>query len=89
MTITIDLQPEVEQGLLALAQARGLSLTEYVQQIVLRETSPATPSGATGQDLIDASAHVRGLFTDEEIDTLFARNPSASRAIELESTAFC
>lgn len=84
MMITIDLQPEVEQELLALAQARGLSLTEYVQQMVLREARPANPSGATGQDLIDASARVRGLFTDEEIDTLFARSPSASRALELE-----
>lgn len=84
MTITIDLQPEVEQGLQALARARGLSLTEYLQQMVLRETRPTTPPGATGQDLIDASAHVRGLFTDEEIDTLFARSPSAIRAIKLE-----
>ena len=42
--------------------------------MVLREASPVTAVDATGQSLIDVNAHVRGLFTDEEIDTLFARN---------------
>ena len=34
MTITIQLQPEVEQGLLAQAAARGVSLDDYLQEII-------------------------------------------------------
>lgn len=33
MTVTLKLSPEVEQGLLAQAKARGLSLSEYLQEI--------------------------------------------------------
>ena len=38
----------------------------------------------TGQALIDACATVRGLLTDEEVDTLFRRTPSFSRPVDLE-----
>jgi hypothetical protein len=81
MTITLDLQPEIERGLLAQAQARGVSLSDYVLEIVAREAHvyPAAPPRRTGQELIDACAKVRGLLTDEEVDTLFSRNPSFAR----------
>lgn len=84
MTISFDLQPEIECGLLLRAQAQGVSLSEYVQQIVIREAKPLeNVSGRTGQELIDMSLRVRGLLTDVEVDTLFARNPSSSRPIDL------
>ena len=88
MTITISLQPEIERGLLAQAQAKGISLTDYVQEIVAREaragqTEPSLPPRRTGQALIDVCAEVRGLLTDDEIDTLFARNRSMSRPVDL------
>jgi hypothetical protein len=38
----------------------------------------------TGQELIDACAKVRGLLTDEEVDTLFRRNPSFARPVDFE-----
>lgn len=41
MTVKLELNPEVEAGLLAQAQARGLSLEAYVEQ-VLQERSVAT-----------------------------------------------
>ena len=87
MTITLDLAPEVEQGLLAQAQAKGVSITDYVEQIVEREARQASranpaPDKRTGQDLIDACAKVRGLLTDEEIDRLFSRTPSTSRPVD-------
>ena len=46
----------------------------------------ATPAAAprTGQDLVDACAKLRGLLTDEEVDTLFRRNPSFARPVDLE-----
>ena len=51
-------------------------------------TPPALPGGpirtGTGQDLVDASARLRGLFTDEEIDTMFARNRSEGRTVNFE-----
>ena len=85
MTITLELQPEVEKGLLAQATARGMSLGEYVKEIVAREAHvSAEPARRTGQDLIDACAKVRGLLTDEEVDTLFQRNPSFSRPVDFE-----
>jgi hypothetical protein len=74
MTISLVLQPEIERDLLAQAQAKGVSLTEYVQQIVARAVKPVdTSSGRMGQELIDIGARVRGLLSDEEVDTLFHR----------------
>ncbi|HXB67391.1 MAG TPA: hypothetical protein VNY05_04070 [Candidatus Acidoferrales bacterium] len=86
MTITLVLQPEIERGLLALAQARGVSLSDYVQEIVTREAhvSPESLPRHTGQELIDACAKVRGLLTDEEVDTLFSRSPSFARPVDFE-----
>ena len=85
MTITLDLSPEIERGLMAQAQAKGVSLTDYVEEIVAREANaPMTESSPrTGQALIDVCAQVRGVLTDEEIDTMFARNRSMSRSLEL------
>jgi hypothetical protein len=42
-----------------------------------------TPERRTGQALIDAFADVWGLFTDEEIDRMFSRNPSTARPVDL------
>ena len=35
MTVTLNLNPEVEKGLMA--QARGVSLDEYIQELVAKE----------------------------------------------------
>ena len=87
MTITLALQPEIEKGLLAQATARGVSLADYVQEIVVRQAQaflePLTMP-RTGQELIDACARVRGLLTDEEVNTLFRRTPSWARPVDLE-----
>lgn len=87
MTITLNLQPEIERGLLKRAQAKGVSLNDYVREIVVREArvhmADAEQPARTGQGLIDAAAAVRGLLTDEEIDTIFARNRSRSRPVDL------
>ena len=34
MTVTLDLSPEIEKGLLAQARERGISLSDYLQEIV-------------------------------------------------------
>jgi hypothetical protein len=85
MTITLNLQPDIEKGLVAEAAARGVSVGDYVQEIIVRETRLSSATlPRTGQDLIDASAKVRGLLTDEEVDTLFSRRPSFSRPVDFE-----
>ena len=91
MTITLDLQPEIESGLLAQATVRGLSLSDYVKEIVVREANvsevqlPAEPARRrTGQDFIDACAKVRGLLTDEEVDMIDLFAPLRGLNIDFE-----
>lgn len=50
----------------------------------LDEQAPAPSQRRTGQELIEACAKVRGLLTDEEVDTLFRRTPSYSRPVDFE-----
>ena len=76
MTITLDLQPEIEQGLLAQAQARGVSLKDYVQEIVEREASAIRTHA---RNLVEVCAMVRGLADDLDI----SRNPSGGRPVDL------
>jgi hypothetical protein len=45
MTVTLNLPPEIEQALLAEAQARGLSLDELVRVLLL--TRLPLPAGGT------------------------------------------
>jgi hypothetical protein len=45
MTVTLNLTPDVEAGLLADAQAKGLSLEAYLEQVV-REQSRAVSQAA-------------------------------------------
>jgi hypothetical protein len=43
MNVTLNLNPEVEKGLMARADARGISLDDYLQELVAREAAvPAT-----------------------------------------------
>lgn len=44
MTYTIEIPAEVEQVLAARAQERGVSVNKYLQDIVIREASPAAAS---------------------------------------------
>ena len=60
-------------------------LDELLSKALDALPEPATPpSRRTGQELIDACAKVRGLLTDEEVDTRFRRNPSFARPVDFE-----
>jgi hypothetical protein len=85
MTIQLDLQPDVERGLLAQARLHGMTLQEYIQQIVTREAHrpPTASASRPAANLVELSEPVRGLLTDEEVDTLFRRDSSISRPIDL------
>jgi len=46
MTLTIDIKPETQAGLLAMAEARGMSLAQYVEVVVessVRRQSQMSP----------------------------------------------
>ena len=60
MTVTLNLKPEVEAGLLAQARATGVSLEDYLQRLIEKELS----SDATDAEALDASGMVweNGLF---------------------------
>ena len=84
MTITLDLQPEIEKGLLTQAQARGVSLTDFVKEIVVREAHvPSVPvAGAPApqaRNLVElfANSPFKGL------DMKFERDKDYGREIEL------
>ena len=73
MTLKLEIPTEVEAGLLAKAQASGLSLEEYVEQ-VLRERSEAIPvktrSRIAGQRIRELRRGVTlgGIAIEELID---------------------
>ena len=91
--MTINLLPHQEQAIEAAISAGVIrSVEEFVDSAISHlpsstSTKSANPAERTGQALIDACAEVRGLLTDEEIDTLFARNRMPSRSVDLSGTA--
>ena len=47
MTITLDLKPEIEHGLMAQARERGVSLEAWLQEIVSRQARMSLAPAAT------------------------------------------
>lgn len=86
MSITVEIRPEVQAELARQAAAQGRALEAYAASLLedAAHVPPQQLPGRTGQELIDASAKVRGLLTDEEIDTLFSRKPSFARPVDFE-----
>ena len=58
-------------------------LTKALDALPAPEAAATLPERRTGQALIDAFAEIRGLLSDEEIDRMFSRNPSAARPVDL------
>jgi len=78
VTLTHDLNPDVERGLLAQAQAHGVSLKEYVQEIVAREAhvsvaAPTAVPGTQAKNLVElfANSPFKGLSMEFERDRDF------------------
>lgn len=91
MTLVIELQPDIERGLTARAQAKGVTLSDYAQEILSREARPQVESPPVLQgtalhatNLYDLFAPIRGLLSEEEVDLYFSRTPSASRSVDFE-----
>jgi plasmid stability protein len=88
MTITLDLKPEIEAELARQAALQGRAIeavaAALLEQAVQADPLPGPDAGAAEPtNLYDLFSPVRGLLTDDEIDTLFARNRSAGRPVDL------
>jgi len=92
-TITVDIPPEVEAELTRQAAAHGRALEVHAATL-LRDAAHVPvrdkprrmdeePRAAQAANLIELFEPIRGLLTDEEVDTLFSRNPSAGRPVDL------
>ncbi len=83
MTIEIT-RPETEALIQRYLQS-GLfhDIDELLARALGALEEPETPEAVTGKSLAALFEPVRGLLTDEEIDTIFSRNPSTTRPIDL------
>jgi hypothetical protein len=68
MTVTLNLSAELEKGLMDRARARGISLDQYVQEIITRDTATALesslkPAAANLHDLL-MNSPLRGAELD-------------------------
>lgn len=70
MTITLELAPDIEQGLLVQAQAKGVSLADFVDQIVERQARQSPPTAAKPKSLVQffRESALVGLDLDLERD---------------------
>jgi hypothetical protein len=79
MTLKVELNAKVEAGLMAQAEAHGLSLEAYVSRL-LEERSSQTVQGKrhpNGKSVVELFAPLKGLEVE------FERNQSTGRPIDL------
>jgi hypothetical protein len=87
MTITIEIRPEVQAELARQAAEQGRALEAYAA-VLLEDAAHVLakgeePGAAKATNLMELFEPIRGLLTDEEVDTLFSRNPSIGRPVDL------
>ena len=58
-------------------------LLEKALDALDEQTTAAAPPLAEPKNLVELFAPLRGQFTDEEVDTLFSRNRSTARPLDL------
>ena len=79
-------KPELLQRVNAQIQHRRLhdadELIEKALDALEGHAAPRPPL-AEPKNLVELFAPLRGQFTDEEVDTLFSRNPSTARPLDL------
>ena len=54
MTVTLELNPEVEAGLIALARAKGVPLDAYLRSLLEQLAAPTTGDAMTPEQKADA-----------------------------------
>ena len=83
MTITVDIRPEVQAELARQAAAHGSELESYAASLLEEAAHVPAAAPSKAKNLVELFEPVRGLLTDDEIDSLFSRNPSTSRPLDL------
>lgn len=66
MTVTLNLKPEIEAGLLGRARASGMSLEQYLLYLVESAARPTTPNAAAAEQPARGEAVRRMLNFGEE-----------------------
>jgi len=85
--VRIDIhRPELEAFINERLQSGAYETAEDVIWQALRSSESSTPPSGTSNtgNLVELFEPVRGLLSDEEADTLFRRNPSTGRPVDLE-----
>lgn len=83
MNVTIYISPEERASYEARAMTEGLSVEEWLKKLANERVLLRTPPGIEGKALLEVCGKVRGLLTDDEVDSLFRRNPSTARPLDL------
>jgi len=67
MTITLEIRPEIEAELARQAQANGLKVETYIENLIARATDrgPTVPQ-SSAQDMVELFMPLRGLNLDFE-----------------------
>jgi hypothetical protein len=86
MTITLDIRPETQAKFARQAAAQGRGVEAVAAELLdeALHVPPALPVAVEAKNLVELFEPIRGLLTDEEVDTLFRRNPSFARPVDLE-----
>jgi hypothetical protein len=77
VTVKLELKPDIEAALLAQAQARGLSLEAYLDQVLRDATSSRRLAGRKSLPELFAESPLKGL------DLRFDRDPDVGRSVKL------
>jgi hypothetical protein len=84
MTVTIELPPDIEAGLLAQAQAEGLDVADYIRNLVRKEIAANAHVGSQPAQPMRKRKRLSELFaTLRGVDIDLSRNPSTGRPVNL------
>jgi hypothetical protein len=84
--MTITLLPRQQKAIEAAIQAGVIhSVEEFLDSAIATLPQPESPGSRAAQaaNLVELFEPIRGLLTDVEVDTLFIRNPSTGRPVDL------
>jgi hypothetical protein len=77
MTITLQIQPELEAELSRQAQAEGLRVEAYIEGLIAKAAARPGEATATAQNMVELFSPLRGLNLD------FERDRDAGRPLDI------
>ena len=84
MTVTIELPPDIEAGLLAQARAEGLDVANYVRNLIRKQITANAHAESEPAQAMQRKKRLSELFaTLRCVDIDFSRNPSTGRPVNL------